>query len=255
MEAEGMNVEELKAYALKRGLNLGQAEKDYYQNILLFILYQNTGNELVFKGGTALAKCYGLNRFSEDLDFSASERKDYVKIIRDGIDSFGIRHALKRQTSSEENASFMVTMEGPLYKGSEKTLCSVTVEMSFRERAFMEPRINTIGHHMDITPVFDVYVMQEEEIMAEKTRAIMMRTSGRDLYDVCFLIANGVKPKREIINKKLRTVGLKFEYNSFAEKCRETRKVWDSELSSLVRNVPDFSECLEKALEAYSVLK
>ncbi len=46
--------EELKEYAKRRGLNLGQAEKDYFQNILLFILYQHYGKSLIFKGGIDL---------------------------------------------------------------------------------------------------------------------------------------------------------------------------------------------------------
>ena len=69
---EGNNMiskEELKEYAKATGLNLGQAEKDYFQNILLFIIYQAYSTGVIFKGGTALKKCFGLNRFSEDLDF------------------------------------------------------------------------------------------------------------------------------------------------------------------------------------------
>jgi len=246
-----MNSEELGQYAMKRGLNLGQAEKDYYQNTLLFILYQKTSKELVFKGGTALAKCYGLNRFSEDLDFTASERGDYFGMIRQGLASFGVRYSEKRQTPSDESAAMMVKVEGPLYKGSDKTLCSVTADVSFREKVIMEPRIITIGHHMDIIPAFDVYTMKEEEIMAEKTRALMTRTSARDLYDICFLISKGVEVEKNIINKKLSAVDLKFDYETFSRKCEVTRRVWNSELKSLVRNVPDFDECLAKALEFY----
>ncbi len=61
---------ELQEYAQIKKLNLGQAEKEYFQNIVLFILYEQFGKELVFKGGTALSKAYGLERFSEDLDFT-----------------------------------------------------------------------------------------------------------------------------------------------------------------------------------------
>lgn len=51
--------EELENYARMKNFNLGQAEKDYFQNILLFILFQYYGKTLVFKGGTAISKCYG----------------------------------------------------------------------------------------------------------------------------------------------------------------------------------------------------
>jgi len=248
-----MNSKELEEYAMKRGLNLGQAEKDYYQNMLLFILYQKTGKELVFKGGTALAKCYGLNRFSEDLDFTALESKDYFGMVEEGLASFGVRYSAKRQ-ASQESAAMMVKVEGPLYKGSEKTLCSVTLEMSFRERVVMEPQVVTVGHHMDVIPAFDVYAMREEEIMAEKTRALLTRVSARDLYDINFLLKKNVRTERELIDEKLSVVGLKFDYRTFSRKCREAKRVWNSELKSLVRNVPDFEECLANVLNFYRKL-
>jgi predicted nucleotidyltransferase component of viral defense system len=40
---------ELEEYAKIRGLNLGQAEKDYLQTIMLFILYQKYGRELFLR--------------------------------------------------------------------------------------------------------------------------------------------------------------------------------------------------------------
>lgn len=56
--------------AKKKGLkNKEHIEKDYFQDKFLYELYKKT-NKLVFKGGTALYKIYGLPRFSEDLDFS-----------------------------------------------------------------------------------------------------------------------------------------------------------------------------------------
>lgn len=248
-----MTVGELKEYATKRGLNLGQAEKDYYQNVLLFILYQRTGKELVFKGGTALAKCYGLNRFSEDLDFTSSGEAQalYEQIVNPGLDSFGIPKTVSR-TSYQRRSSIKVKLEGPLYKGTEKTLCSITVELSSREKVLMEPNIITIGHHMDIIPTFDVYVMKEEEIMAEKTKAVMTRLSARDLYDVCFLIKKGVQVDRKTIDKKLEIVDMTFDRNAFAARCSKIKTIWNSELKSLVRNVPDFNDCLKPVLDFFA---
>jgi len=248
MEAEDMNADALSEYAQKRGLNLGQAEKDYYQNIMLFAIYQHAKSELVFKGGTALAKCYGLNRFSEDLDFTATGKIGCQGIVTDGLKAFGIANRIKSISSHEGGDSFMAKIEGPLYRNSEKTLCSITVEMSFRETPCEKPGIVAIGHHMDITPVFDVFVMRDSEIMAEKVRTVMTRESARDIYDLCFLIDRGVAPTRECLEKKLALVGLEFDYEAFASKCRATRKIWKPELSSLVRNVPDFDACLGKVL-------
>ena len=57
------------------GYNLGQVESDYLQHILLLLLSRRAGNWLVFKGGTALQKAYGLNRFSDDLDFTSKKER------------------------------------------------------------------------------------------------------------------------------------------------------------------------------------
>src|SRR3989344_3200217 len=81
--------DELKKYAKMLKMNLGHAEKDYFQNILLFILYQEYGNDIIFKGGTALKKCYGLNRFSEDLDFTCQNKISTEK-LETGMKRFGI---------------------------------------------------------------------------------------------------------------------------------------------------------------------
>jgi len=247
-----MNIDALKEYSQKRGLNLGQAEKDYYQNLLLFIIYRQVKSGLVFKGGTALSKCYGLNRFSEDLDFSAAEAIDFRKTTSDGLSSFGVRHRIRETPDGAKSQSFMAKIEGPLYKNSEKTLCSITLETSFRETLCLPPIVKTIGHHMDIIPVFDVLAMPEPEIMAEKSRAVMMRDSARDIYDLCFLIDRGTAPDREMIEKKLAFAGLKYSVSSFSRACKAKRRIWQPELKSLVKNVPDFDECLAKVLNAYS---
>lgn len=162
-----------------------------------------------------------------------------------------IASRIKGASSHERGESFVAKIKGPLYRNSEKTLCSITVEMSFRETPFEKPEIVAIGHHMDIIPVFDVFVMRDSEIMAEKVRAVMTRESARDIYDLCFLIDRGVAPARKCLEKKLALAGLVPDYEAFARKCRATRKIWKPELLSLVRNVPDFDACLNKALGFY----
>lgn len=62
------------------GLSWEIIEKDYILSWILAGIAANVKlqNELIFKGGTALKKCYfGNYRFSEDLDFTA--KKDIVK--------------------------------------------------------------------------------------------------------------------------------------------------------------------------------
>ncbi len=242
-----MNPEELEKYSRLRGLNLGQAEKDYYQSIILFSLYGKFSNELVFKGGTALFKCYGLNRFSEDLDFTISEEKDVMGVITKALDDFGIKYQYKTIIDSATSKKYKIRIEGPLYKGTERTLCFVTVDVSLREKILLEPNVITTGFYMDVIPTFDVYVMKEEEIFAEKIRAIMTRESARDLYDLAFLSKKGVKVDMVVIEKKLELNGLKFGRKKFIGRCKVLHSNWANELRSFVKHVPEFEECLKEA--------
>lgn len=247
MEVESMNIEELEKYSNLRGLNLGQAEKDYYQNIILFILYNKFSKNLVFKGGTALAKCYGLNRFSEDLDFTILEKNNFIETITKGLEDFGIKYQVKKIIESEKTEKYKIKVEGPLYKNLERTLCSITLDISKREKILLKPNIITIAHHMDVIPAFDVYVMNENEIFSEKIRAILTRESARDLYDLTFLLKKNINSEIELIGKKLDLVGIKFEKRRFLDKCKNLSNIWNSELKSLVRNIPAFEETLENA--------
>jgi len=53
-------------------------EKDYWLTFALYLIFQHDiGNETVFKGGTALSKCYGIiERFSEDIDLVILRSKE-----------------------------------------------------------------------------------------------------------------------------------------------------------------------------------
>jgi predicted nucleotidyltransferase component of viral defense system len=52
-------------------------EKDYWITYVLFTIFNNEiGKETIFKGDTALSKCYSLiNRFSEDIDLLVIRRE------------------------------------------------------------------------------------------------------------------------------------------------------------------------------------
>jgi len=52
-------------------------EKDYWVTFALYTIFHHSiGKETIFKGGTALSKCFGLvNRFSEDVDLVVLRRE------------------------------------------------------------------------------------------------------------------------------------------------------------------------------------
>ncbi|MGB9805180.1 MAG: nucleotidyl transferase AbiEii/AbiGii toxin family protein [Thermoproteota archaeon] len=126
---------ELETYAKIKGLNLGQAEKDYIQTIMLFILYQKYKRELVFKGDTALNKCFNLDRFSQDIDFTSAISYDFSKTILLGLEKFLIPAEFEERRNDSIKIRFKI--KGPLYTSNERTLCLVVVGISLREKLFL----------------------------------------------------------------------------------------------------------------------
>jgi predicted nucleotidyltransferase component of viral defense system len=127
----------------------------------------------------------------------------------------------------------------------------ITFDSSFREQVLLKPQIRTIGYNMDVIPVFEVLVMDANEIAAEKMRALMTRVSARDLYDLVFLARFGAKFDRKLIEKKLGYYGLGYDRAKIIRSARKEKGIWLSELQSLVKNVPDFGDYigeLEKQL-------
>lgn len=238
---------ELEDYAKTRNIqNMGYAEKDYFQNVLLFIIYQRYGKELIFKGGTALSKCFGMPRFSEDLDFSSKE-KISLQSIEEGLKRFKIEY----ETESEEyenGLKILIRLKGPLYSGIRNSMCKLILDISLRESVLLAPEIKTLGRHLEEIPAFDVVVMQQKEIFAEKIRATMTRNKARDLYDLFFLVNNGAVFDKKLTDEKLKYYKKHWAYKAFVKALSDKKEIWLSELTPLVLSVPPFNEARKAVL-------
>ncbi len=162
---------ELIEYRDILGFSLGQIEKDYIQHIFLINLYKIIGNELLFKGGTALQKCYGLNRFSEDLDFNLmrdiSIEKILDKTIR-GMSLFGCDSEIKKLKEDEISIVYLTRSKGPLYDGTEKSLSYIRIEISKRNDVSLLPVRNEVVPIYRDLPLYIAFVMNPSEIMQKR---------------------------------------------------------------------------------------
>ncbi len=243
-----ISLEELQEYARLKRLNLGQAEKEYFQNIVLFILYEQFGKEIVFKGGTALSRAYGLERFSEDLDFASVQTPHIREVLDKGLKRFYLE-AETSEESNERSFSCTVRIRGPLYVGRRESLCKIKVDISLREKVVLEPKLVTLGRLLKELPPFDVPVMAVEEILAEKIRAIITREKARDVYDVWFLLRAGTRFVLSLVKEKLNYYGEEYSFDIF-KKCVSSKKnIWMSELRPLLKAVPPFQEVRHLILE------
>lgn len=238
----------MEEYAKIRNLNnMGHAEKDYFQNILLFIIYQRYGKEFIFKGGTALSKCFGMPRFSEDLDFTSQEKPN-MQSIKEGLQRFKLEYEIETE-EYPDGFKVIIRIQGPLYIGIKNSLCKLVLDVSLRETVLLAPEIKTLGRYLEEIPSFDVPVMQQQEIFAEKIRAIMMRNKARDVYDLFFLLGNGASFDRALAEEKLRYYKKRWNHKAFIASLNTKRDIWLTELAPLVPSVPPFVKVKQGVLK------
>lgn len=230
------------------GLKPFQQEKNYVQTMLLRSIYSRASREMVFRGGTALAFFHGLNRFSEDLDFTLEGHFDLRSLVREIERDFEILNmgaVMKMIEDNPSSFSLRIGVEGPLFT-REIERCFVRVEVSKREKILRKVEVKELRPvYPDILP-FYVTVMSLEEILAEKVRALTRRGKARDLYDLWFLLKTGVKIDFELINEKLSYYKEEFNPEEFMENIKRIGATWKRELEPVVvGSLPDF-EIVEK---------
>lgn len=178
-------------------------EKDYFCTVVLAYLAAST-TELVFKGGTCLAKVHAeFYRLSEDLDFViptpldasrsdrsrlAAESKRPIRAIGRQVPGLRVITALTGANDSSQYAA--VLGYASLLSAREET---IKIEIGLREpllkpatpgearTLLLDPITNA-----PVVPALPVPCLSRAEAMAEKLRAAMSRREAavRDFYDV-----------------------------------------------------------------------
>lgn len=240
MEVENMITKELLLeIAKKKGLkNKEHIEKDYFQDKFLYELYKKT-NKLIFKGGTALYKIYGLPRFSEDLDFSVLGEFD-EGVIEEVTSKIGeIKTMKKLKDSLQIKIGF---------KGILTVYNTLRIDINFKNVVFNYEVKNYISPYIDINP-FSLRILNLKEILAEKIHSIFAREKARDLYDLFFLL-RFVEIDKKIIEKKLELFNMNFDFEKFKRKINGIENVWEKELKPfLLTDLVDFKVVKEFVLE------
>jgi len=236
---------DLKAYKEITGFNLGQIEKDYLQHIFLLNLYRKIKDELIFKGGTALQKTYGLNRFSEDLDFTITPDTDIepvLKTVLTNMKIFGCQTTKKKKKDNKIGDKYSIKIKGPLFDGTEQSHAHIQLDLSKREKVVIPIKTNTITPIYKDLPPYTVAVMSTTEIMAEKIRAILTRDNARDIYDLWFLIQKKNKTSISLINSKLKYYKKTFDLKEFEKSVEKKEKIWKREIEHLIPTLISFEE-------------
>jgi len=262
--------EEIYQKAAEAKVDPGTIEKDYHLGIVLKAISKNPmSRDWVFRGGTALRKCYFPNyRFSEDLDFSLINRslgnEDKISDILRGIcrksnEQFGTTLEYFNLTKEREEygeEAFKGTLHFQGIKGKSK----IKVDLSFADKVFVKPVEKTILHGYSDNNVFrkpKIKTARLEEIIADKFMAVSFIRSyprNRDLFDIWY-----IADKKKLDSGLIEDVfGRKSDFRKLDEKLvyqinqahlSQFEKYWKAQLTTLVGDLPRFEEVVERVID------
>lgn len=249
---------ELQDFARLKGLGLGNAEKDYLIDVALLSISRNTKNELIFKGGTCLYKFHKLNRFSEDIDFSAVAEFDIDLLISNVLfdfKKFGIIARVHQRKEPYNSVLLKLRVEGPLYSGNPASYASVGIDINKMSKVFLDPQFLSYNPLYQELSQISLLCMQPQEIFAEKVRAMMTRQRARDLFDLHFLLQSGVLADVALIKGKMEYYGTGFDLKELIARLPSFKASWEKELGGFTVSLPPFENVrkyvAEKLKELY----
>ncbi len=185
--------------------------------------------DAAFYGGTALRIFYGLDRFSEDLDFSlVSQNADfdltkYFSYIENETKSLGLNFSV-----SEKEKSIDSNVKSAFLKGNTKEHILTFYETSDDTSIINKDETIKIKFEVDVNPPmgatfetkfgllpspYQVRLYDMPSLFAGKIHACLCRNwktrvKGRDFYDYVFFLAMGAKVN--LVNLKAKLVQSKY---------------------------------------------
>jgi predicted nucleotidyltransferase component of viral defense system len=214
----------LEKYDLSTADKTYEALREILQEIVLLGLYRaGFFNHAVFYGGTALRILYGLDRFSEDLDFSllkADKSFDlgmYENSIVETLKTFGfeVNIQLKNQEGviksaflKGNTAQHLLNIKAPddvIAKYGQGRLVKIKFEVDTEPPLDFKSEKKT-----QLLPApFMINTMTTSSLFAGKIHAILCRNwssrpKGRDWYDLVWYIANGYEVDLTHLSARLK---------------------------------------------------
>ncbi len=201
------------------------AIKEIMQEIVLCGLARSGFfKEAAFYGGTALRIFYGLDRFSEDLDFTLIYPNNdfdfgkYFPILENEIASYGMNFKVE-----EKIKSFDSNIKSALLKGNTKEQFLTFYPSSSDSLKVIHNEVIKVKLEIDVNPPqfattenkfgllpspYQVRVYDIPSLFAGKIHAIICRlwkerVKGRDLYDYIFYLTLGAKVNLKHLKSRL----------------------------------------------------
>lgn len=199
---------ELGDLADRLGRDSALVARDFALMTIAAGLVAEYGDALCFKGGFVLRHVYGHERFSKDIDATRinppRNKLDSAEVART-IRGATVRNLINLTpgspaTDTGRSLDFdQIRYTGPLGTGF------VSVEVSYREAVVEPPDSVAVGE--PYYQPFSIPVMQLDEIVAEKLRALAQRDRPTDLSDLAMILGENSVDEDRV----RRLVGVKFQ--------------------------------------------
>lgn len=219
----------LKNYRIENIYDQKNAMKEIMQEIVLCGLSRaGFFQKAAFYGGTALRIFYGLDRFSEDLDFSlvtADPEFDltvYFPVLEKEVRAFGLHVRIQEKEKTKESNIRSAFLKGNtkehllLFYADEKLAGSVArsevVKIKF-EVDINPPEYAGFEHKYRLLPIpYEVNLYDMPSLFAGKIHAVLCRAwksriKGRDLYDYVFYLSRGSTVNQKHLRARLLQSG------------------------------------------------
>ncbi|QQR91332.1 MAG: nucleotidyl transferase AbiEii/AbiGii toxin family protein [Myxococcales bacterium] len=216
---KGYIEQRLEQYSPRNKVEEKNALQEIFQEIALYAL-QRSGffEHAAFCGGTALRILYGLNRFSEDLDFSLKEADagflldPYVDKAAEYAKDFGLSFeasgrnkvdkAVKGRFLKQNSLGLMLDLDY-LNDPREKIKIKVELDANPPEGAGFE------RHYHDFPIDFPLLAHDMPSLFAGKIHAVLCRepSKGRDWYDLSWYLSRQINPNLGFLKNALWQLG------------------------------------------------
>ena len=195
---------------------------------------------VAFYGGTALRIFYGLDRFSEDLDFSLIEPNEnfelqkYFSSLEKELSSLGLHFSVEEKVKTHDSAIKSAFLKGNTKEhilsiyGTDLNINSNEVIKIKFEIDTNPPPLATFENKYRLLPSpYQVKLYDMPSLFAGKLHAVICRSwgnriKGRDLYDYVFYLANNAAVNLPHLRARLEDTGVLTEKDTFELKELQT---------------------------------
>ena len=201
----------LKQYNTQTIIDKKNGIKEVVQEIILCGLSRaGFFKTAAFYGGTALRIFYGLDRFSEDLDFSSMssdpffDLSEYFPILEKEVHAYGLNFKVEAKEKTFESVIKSAFLKGNtkehmlMFYADEQLTRSIglneLIKVKFEldtnppEKAAFETRFRLLPMPYEVT-LYDMPSLFAGKIHTVLCSAWKSRVKGRDLYDYVFFVA------------------------------------------------------------------